>query len=434
MKKTLLHPFVVLMLVAFAFLGCSSKFSGFDQAPSGLYYKLFTSGNDTVKAKTGDIITLNMKYTTENDSVLFDSQQGMQGQPLRFQLPPSDFPGDLYAGIRMLAPGDSGVFKINADSLFTVTFKMPKRPVFIDTNSYITFYIKLLSAESVEELAQKEDEVLEAFLTENEIVAEPLESGLIFIEETAGKGKKIDTGDVVELHFSLKLADGKPVFSSYDRGKPIQMNFGKPFDNQGFDEAIGYMREGGKALVIVPSAIAFGATGRGAMVPPYSTLVYEVEIVSVMSQAEFQKQKEMEQQKREANNKQAKMEEGAKLKKYLKENNITTEPTASGLYYIEKEKGTGAKAETGKKVTVHYTGKLLDGTKFDSSLDRDQPFSFVLGQGQVIQGWDEGIGLMNVGGKATLIIPSSIAYKDRDMGVIPPYSTLVFDVELLNVE
>jgi peptidylprolyl isomerase len=85
-------------------------------------------------------------------------------------------------------------------------------------------------------------------------------------------------------------------------------------------------------------------------------------------------------------------------------------------------------------VKVHYTGKLLDGTKFDSSVDRGEPFGFTLGKGQVIKGWDEGIGLMNVGGKATLIIPSSIAYGDRDMGTIPPYSTLVFDVELLEVE
>ena len=87
----------------------------------------------------------------------------------------------------------------------------------------------------------------------------------------------------------------------------------------------------------------------------------------------------------------------------------------------------------GKKVKVHYTGTLLDGTKFDSSRDRNQPFEFTLGQSQVIKGWDEGIGMMNVGGKATLVIPSTIAYGDRDMGKIPPFSTLVFDVELLEV-
>lgn len=130
----------------------------------------------------------------------------------------------------------------------------------------------------------------------------------------------------------------------------------------------------------------------------------------------------------------AKNEEASKRDAYLKAKGITVKPTASGLYYIEKVKGTGARALPGKKVKVHYTGTLLDGTKFDSSRDRNQPFEFTLGQGQVIKGWDEGIALMNVGGKATLIIPSSIGYGERDMGQIPPYSTLVFDVELLEVK
>jgi FKBP-type peptidyl-prolyl cis-trans isomerase len=83
---------------------------------------------------------------------------------------------------------------------------------------------------------------------------------------------------------------------------------------------------------------------------------------------------------------------------------------------------------------VHYTGTLLNGTKFDSSRDRNQPFEFTLGQGQVIKGWDEGIALMNVGGKATLVIPSNIAYGQQAQGAIPAYSTLVFDVELLDVK
>jgi FKBP-type peptidyl-prolyl cis-trans isomerase len=124
----------------------------------------------------------------------------------------------------------------------------------------------------------------------------------------------------------------------------------------------------------------------------------------------------------------------ANLTKYLKEKNITAKPTSSGIYYIEKVKGSGAKAAAGKVVKVHYTGTLLNGTKFDSSRDRNQPYEFTLGQGQVIKGWDEGFALMNVGGKATLIIPSKMGYNERDMGTIPPYSTLVFDVELIDVQ
>ena len=194
------------------------------------------------------------------------------------------------------------------------------------------------------------------------------------------------------------------------------------------------MKEGGQAKFIVPSEIAFGAAGRGAVIPPFSTLVYDVEVVDVMTKKESDKQKTVQQNQKEMQKEQAKLGEGAKLKKYIEANHITVVPTASGLYYIEIEKGAGAKAEAGKKVKVHYTGTLLDGTKFDSSIDRGEPFSFVLGQGQVIQGWDEGIAMMNVGGKAKLIIPSTSAYGDRDMGTITPYSPLVFDVELIEVE
>ena len=108
----------------------------------------------------------------------------------------------------------------------------------------------------------------------------------------------------------------------------------------------------------------------------------------------------------------------------------------SGLGYIETKKGNGAKAEKGKKVTVNYTGKLMaNGKVFDSSIPRGKPFTFTLGQGQVIPGWDEGIGMMKVGGKATLLIPSHLAYGPRGAGgVIPPFANLVFDVELLSVE
>jgi peptidyl-prolyl cis-trans isomerase A (cyclophilin A) len=109
--------------------------------------------------------------------------------------------------------------------------------------------------------------------------------------------------------------------------------------------------------------------------------------------------------------------------------------TASGLEYIEIEAGTGAQAQAGKTVSVHYTGKFPDGKVFDSSVSRGEPISFPLGQGRVIKGWDEGIALMKVGGKAQLIIPPELGYEERGAGgAIPPNATLVFDVELVDVK
>lgn len=108
--------------------------------------------------------------------------------------------------------------------------------------------------------------------------------------------------------------------------------------------------------------------------------------------------------------------------------------TASGLKYVDQVVGAGDIAVAGKTVSVHYTGWLENGKKFDSSVDRGQPFSFPLGAGRVIKGWDEGVQGMKIGGKRKLTIPSDLGYGSRGAGgVIPPNATLIFDVELLGV-
>ncbi|MEA5600860.1 FKBP-type peptidyl-prolyl cis-trans isomerase [Nostoc sp. UHCC 0252] len=112
-----------------------------------------------------------------------------------------------------------------------------------------------------------------------------------------------------------------------------------------------------------------------------------------------------------------------------------TVTTPSGLKYVELKEGTGATPQPGQTVEVHYVGTLENGTKFDSSRDRGQPFSFKIGVGQVIKGWDEGLSTMKVGGRRQLIIPSELGYGARGAGgVIPPNATLLFDVELLGVK
>lgn len=110
---------------------------------------------------------------------------------------------------------------------------------------------------------------------------------------------------------------------------------------------------------------------------------------------------------------------------------MTTTP--SGLQYRDDAVGEGREARAGDTVSVHYTGTLQNGSKFDSSRDRGQPFQFPLGAGRVIRGWDEGVAGMRVGGRRTLVIPPELGYGARAIGPIPPNSTLNFDVELLDV-
>jgi FKBP-type peptidyl-prolyl cis-trans isomerase len=109
--------------------------------------------------------------------------------------------------------------------------------------------------------------------------------------------------------------------------------------------------------------------------------------------------------------------------------------TASGVQYWDLKPGTGAAAESGKTVSIHYTGWLADGKKFDSSLDRGRPFSFRLGEGSVIKGWDEGVAGMKVGGKRQLKVPAASAYGDEGKGgVVPPSATLTFEIQLVDVK
>jgi len=109
--------------------------------------------------------------------------------------------------------------------------------------------------------------------------------------------------------------------------------------------------------------------------------------------------------------------------------------TSTGLKYVDLEVGNGPEAQPGDTVDVHYTGRLVDGTKFDSSLDRQEPLTFRLGAGEVIEGWDQGIAGMKVGGKRKLTIPPDLGYGDEGaQGVIPPGATLIFDVKLLKIQ
>jgi len=433
MKRILFSQLLVVVLVAFAAMACS-QYPGFDKTETGLYYKFHVKSGGEVKPVVGDWIKLNMVYRTK-DSLLFESNKAMNGQPLFFQLQKSEYPGDIYEAFTLMSAGDSATFILNADSLFIKTFKAGQRPPFIDSNSVVYFDIKMIEVSKKDQMMQKEKEQLTKFITDNNIVVQPLPSGLYYIEQAKGTGKKVDSTDWIDIHMTVSLIDGKKLWSTMDRGQVTTFQYGRQqFENKGALEGISMMNEGGKARLIVPSQIGFFEMGRGAMIPPYSTLVYDMDLVKVKTQAQHDKELEVQKKEKEAKMEKAKTEEMSKLDKYLKDNKITAKPTASGLYYIETQNGTGAQAMAGKKVKVHYTGTLLDGTKFDSSRDRGQPFEFNLGQGQVIKGWDEGIALMKAGGKAKLIIPSKIAYGDRDMGTIPSYSTLVFDVELIEVK
>ena len=232
-------------------------------------------------------------------------------------------------------------------------------------------------------------------------------SGLKYKVTEIGSGRKVEIGDKVTVHYTGKLTNGTKFDSSKDRNQPFSFKVGGGQVIRGWDEGLALLNIGDKATLTIPANLGYGSRDQGP-IPANSTLIFDIEVLDASTPVKA-------------------VPFDVKGKDTLS--------TASGLKYIIVKKGDGAKAENGKTVDVHYTGYLMDGRTFDSSVERGEPISFPLGQGMVIKGWEEGIALMQVGDKMRIIIPSELGYGANGAGgVIPPNATLIFDVELMNVK
>ncbi|MBL7164202.1 MAG: FKBP-type peptidyl-prolyl cis-trans isomerase [Anaerolineales bacterium] len=267
----------------------------------------------------------------------------------------------------------------------------------IPPNSQIIMDIELISVEAVPTSPDIADDELTT-----------TESGLQYSDITLGAGIEAEEGSTVITHYTIWVkGDTEDTFivsSSYSQ--PVTFVLGiVDIVFPGWDEGVTGMKLGGKRLLVIPPELALGEGGAGD-IPPNATLVMEVELLEVYVPP--------------------------KMTEVNEEDYVTLE---SGLIYYDLAEGDGATPEAGQTVLVHYSGWLADGTMFDSSVERGQPFPFVLGEGNVIAGWDEGLATMKVGGKRQLVIPSELGYGDTGAGaVIPPGATLIFEVELLEIQ
>lgn len=256
-------------------------------------------------------------------------------------------------------------------------------------------------------------------------------NGLRYSFAKSNKGPKIKLDDIVFLQLKYATSKDSVIFDSWKMGGPIQIKVSKATFKGDLMDALTMMSNADSAHFLINADSLFSKTFNMPM-PEFivkgSDMKFTVKVTNVTTE-EILRADEIKVQK------QKDMEEIGLIDQYIKENNLTVQTSASGLKYVISNPGTGAQAEAGKTVKVHYTGKLLNGTKFDSSLDRNDPIEFQLGRGMVIKGWDEGIALLKEGGKALLIIPSNLAYGSRGAGgVIPPFAPLTFEVELVSVQ
>ncbi|MFL5763056.1 MAG: FKBP-type peptidyl-prolyl cis-trans isomerase [Bacteroidia bacterium] len=264
-------------------------------------------------------------------------------------------------------------------------------------------------------------------------------------------------GDVVKVKMLYKNGKDSVLFDSRakDPRKPegmdyLEMQLPKSTFKGSFEDALGMMGVGDSASFKISADSVYLKTFGAPKLPPYiepgSMLTFEVKLEKITSKADAEAQQKQRMEEQQKMMKEKTDEELAKLAKYLADKKITAQPTASGIYYIETTKGKGPSPKAGQYVKVAYTGRLLDGTVFDTSDEKTakaagtykagrpyEPYEFPLGQQQVIPGWDEGLMLMKVGSKGKLIVPSSMAYGPQAYGPIPGFSTLEFDVELVGI-
>ncbi len=444
MKFRLIKSFLLLSVGAFLAVSCDTTHPGFRKNDNGIYYKIISSVDSTknVKADSGMIFQLTMSYGSK-DSLLFDAKSNSQAFELPFSKP--TYKGDINEALGMFSKGDSAVFIIKADSFFIKTAHSPEVPEIFKADNDLYFWVKIVDIVTMEQLnARRQAELdvmrdkelsnLTLFINNNYPGAVPTESGLYIIKTKTGNGKSPKDGDMLNFDFTVATIDGPQLYSSVEAGRPIDHEKGKPFDTEGFTEGLKTLTPGDEVTLIVPSKLAFKAQGRQGMILPYTTMIYTVKLNSVKSKEQYEKEVAAKKAQEQAQNDKLKNQERATIANYISKNNITVQPTPSGLYYIETAAGTGEQAVAGDKVKVHYSGTLLDGTKFDASYDRGEPYEFTLGRSEVVKGWDEGIAMMKKGGKATLIVPSSLAYGERARGgVIHAFAPLKFDVELVEV-
>lgn len=356
---------------------------------SGLQYIIVTPGEGE-SPQTGDMVSMHFVASLPDGTSIADSYS--TGQP-----------SVAILGREQLLPGwEEGIFLMKTGGKMQML--LPPELAFgeagygmIPANSQLIIEVELLSLEETPSPMA---------IDENDLVT--TDSGLQYYDIEVGEGDESVTGSTVTTNYALWVQgeDDDLFIGSSDAGGPATFSLG-PADLvfPGWDEGATGMKVGGKRLLIIPAELGLGEAGAGD-IPPGSTLIMEIEMVNIIEPVFITE---------------------------VDEDDYTV--TESGLKYYDLVEGQGDSPAEGQTVVVHYTGWLEDGTKFDSSLDRGQPFTFPIGQGAVIPGWDEGVATMKVGGKRQLVIPAELGYGDAGAGAsIPPGATLIFEVELLDLQ
>ncbi len=289
------RTYIALLLILLSSCKYFSKYPEYNKTPTGIYYRLLYLGAEEKYPEPGNFITVDICYQTISDSTFFKGSR-------TFQITQPEFEGSIDECFLIMSEGDSTSFIINADDFFHKTLNT-KLPGFILPNSEMKVSIKMRLIRTEEEYEREKEEflawiedfgdyeklILKRFIEEEKIGVEPTKDGLYYIQILEGNERKVQEGDVVLIDYEGKFLNGIFFDSTRKRNKPFEFVYGSEMQViKGLETAIGMMHEGEKAIVIVPSPLAFGETGSSTgIIPPFTTVIYEIELLKIYTKKEI---------------------------------------------------------------------------------------------------------------------------------------------------
>ncbi len=379
---------LLLLIVSCSTLEHTTEEVHHEEKLSGLKYRVLEPGSN-IMPEENDLLKIHYIAKVKDGPVFYNSYEHQE--PLTFYIGKGHVIKGWEEGLLLMSEGEKAEF-IVPPGLAYGDKGIPDVP----PNTDVKFLIEIIKIIKPEKPFKPD---LSSFIS--------TEKGVKYHVKTHGSGKEIEQGDLVKINYHGYFEDGKSFVNSTEMSEKLEFVVGENMIIEGLDFGVQKLREGDKATFWMPYQLTYGKKGRGP-VPSETNVMFDVEIYEVNSPLQPEP---------------------------FNIDEKDTVETKSGLQCIFVEKTNNIRPEQGDLVEVHYTIYLTDGTIFDSSIIRNEPFRFVAVSRQVISGMDKAVMVMSKGDKTRFIVPPELAYGDQKVNnIIPPGSTLFFDIELLDIK